>query len=79
MSVSLSPCAIATQSVYETKKWTEFGFSREYNTQSVLTPLGKPADECAFRCGLRKKSNRRSCKLIAYFVLLFLIMYYIIR
>ncbi|CAA7028099.1 unnamed protein product [Microthlaspi erraticum] len=32
-----------------------------------------------FKLVFEKKSNRRSCKLIAYFVLLFLIMYYLIR
>ncbi|KFK22138.1 hypothetical protein AALP_AAs47043U000300 [Arabis alpina] len=32
-----------------------------------------------FKLVFEKKSNRRSCKLIAYFVLLFLIIYYLIR
>jgi hypothetical protein len=32
-----------------------------------------------FKLVFEKKSNRKSCKLIAYFVLLFLIMYYLIR
>ncbi|KAL1200054.1 Bet1-like SNARE 1-2 [Cardamine amara subsp. amara] len=32
-----------------------------------------------FKLVFEKKSNRRSCKLIVYFVLLFLIMYYLIR
>ncbi|CAH8276704.1 unnamed protein product [Arabidopsis lyrata] len=32
-----------------------------------------------FKLVFEQKSNRKSCKLIAYFVLLFLIMYYLIR
>ncbi|KAL0854684.1 hypothetical protein Bca101_059836 [Brassica carinata] len=32
-----------------------------------------------FKLVFEKKSNRKTCKLIAYFVLLFLIMYYLIR